>query len=164
MTSTLTRYVILSLIVTNQVIVTSAVVTNRQLLLGSVMGATLLVPYVYEYNFLTPEVIALLTAGALLATIPTRTTIVVLTTTTTTTIPTTTTGQPTCTASGYKYDPAAGCYLVVVRSISIPAAKQECIDDGGNLLLVNSKAEGVVLTAELSKKIDVTKTNSLFFF
>ncbi|XP_062581301.1 uncharacterized protein LOC134243103 [Saccostrea cucullata] len=135
MKSTLTISVILSLFVTNQVIVMSAVVTNRQLLLGSVIGATLLVPYVLEYKFLTPEWIALLTSGALLATIPRRTT--------------STSREPTCTASGYKFDPSAGCFLVVKRLISPAAAKQECINDGGSLLLVNSAAEGDVLTEEM---------------
>ncbi|XP_061179585.1 uncharacterized protein LOC133188225 [Saccostrea echinata] len=57
--------------------------------------------------------------------------------------------EPTCTTSGYKYDPSAGCFRVVKRIISTADAKQECIRDGGSLLLVNSEEEGDVLTKEL---------------
>ncbi|XP_061190261.1 uncharacterized protein LOC133198135 [Saccostrea echinata] len=135
MTSTLVKGLVLYVLVTNYVIVTTAILTINRPLLGLLIAGSVLVPYAYGNMVLTPELLALLTTGLLLVTIPTS--------------QTATLGNPTCTATGYEYNPLTGCFRVFKGLVTNTEAQQQCNGDGGRLLLVNSEAEADVLITEM---------------
>lgn len=56
-----------------------------------------------------------------------------------------------CTAPEYTTDPVMGCYRLYKESKNSADAKQQCANDGGRLLLINSAAEFTKLVSLLSK-------------
>lgn len=57
-----------------------------------------------------------------------------------------------CAVPGYTYNSLLGCYRIQNEpGLPYADAKQECVNDGGRLLLVNSAAEATELASLLSK-------------
>uniref|UniRef100_K1Q756 C-type lectin domain-containing protein n=1 Tax=Magallana gigas TaxID=29159 RepID=K1Q756_MAGGI len=59
--------------------------------------------------------------------------------------------EESCTAPGYISDPEMGCYRMYKERKTSADAKQQCANDGGRLLLINSAAEFTKLVSLLSK-------------
>eukprot|EP00105_Crassostrea_gigas_P016224 XP_011433532.1 PREDICTED: uncharacterized protein LOC105332585 [Crassostrea gigas] len=128
---------LLYIVVLNMVITTAAETTNNRILLSSVLVGTALAASVSgNYDFSYTD-LALLTTAVLVVNFPTNPPVPV---------------QDSCTAPGYTADPLLGCYRVVTSDTSFVTydqAKQECVNDGGRLLLINSEAEANALVAIL---------------
>lgn len=133
--ATMTRCLIL-LLLASHLSVLSAMTTNNRILLSSLLVGSALGLSVYgDYDF-SPSEIGLLATVLLAINHPTA--------------------QPTsvpCTAPGYTGHPLLGCYRIYSDTpVVYDTARQQCISDGGSLLLVNSAQEAQALAEQLVAK------------
>ncbi|XP_052694644.1 uncharacterized protein LOC128172947 isoform X2 [Crassostrea angulata] len=135
--ATITRCLILFLLALH-LSVLSAMTTNNRILLSSLLVGSALGLSVYgDYDF-SPSEIGLLATAFLAINHPTAQ-------------PTST--SVTCTAPGYTDHPLLGCYRIYSDTpVVYDTARQQCISDGGSLLLVNSAQEAQALAEQLGSR------------
>nr|XP_034313586.1 uncharacterized protein LOC117684663 [Crassostrea gigas]XP_034313587.1 uncharacterized protein LOC117684663 [Crassostrea gigas] len=130
------KYLIISLVISNLMITTIATTTNNRVLLSSVLVGSALAASVYGYYNFSPEELAVLTTAVLVLNFPGNQN----------------TAEVSCAVPGYTYNSLLGCYRIQNEpGLPYDDAKQECVNDGGRLLLVNSAAEATELASLLTQ-------------
>ncbi|XP_052682614.1 uncharacterized protein LOC128163141 [Crassostrea angulata] len=117
------KYVMISTVISFMIMYTVAMTTNNRVLLSGVLvGSALAASYYGDYNF-SPLELVTLTTVVLVLNFPRKV------------------SPESCTAPGYRADPVLGCYRLYTERESNTGARQQCANDGGRLLLMNSEAE-----------------------
>ncbi|XP_034326356.2 uncharacterized protein LOC128175345 [Crassostrea angulata] len=120
----LMKYVMISTVISCMMMNTVAMTTNNRVLLGGVLVASALAASNYGDYIFSPLELATLTTVVLVLNFPRKE------------------SSESCTAPGYTADTVLGCYrLYINEPKSNTDARQQCANDGGRLLLLNSEAE-----------------------
>nr|XP_034310488.1 uncharacterized protein LOC109619281 [Crassostrea gigas] len=131
----LMKYVVISTVTSYMIMNTVAMTTNNRVLLSGVLvGSALAASYYGGYTF-SPEELATLTTAVLVLNFPRKQR-----------------AEDSCTAPGYISDPVMGCYRLYKESKNSADAKQQCANDGGRLLIINSAAEFTKLVSLLNQE------------
>ncbi|XP_052684104.1 hemolymph lipopolysaccharide-binding protein-like isoform X2 [Crassostrea angulata] len=120
----LMKYVMISTLISFMMMNTVAMTTNNRVLLSGVLVASALAASHGDYIF-SPLELATLTTVVLVLNFPRKVS----------------ESSESCTAPGYTADPVLGCYRLYTEPKTNTDARQQCANDGGRLLLMNSEAE-----------------------
>eukprot|EP00105_Crassostrea_gigas_P003168 XP_011415929.2 PREDICTED: uncharacterized protein LOC105319904 isoform X1 [Crassostrea gigas] len=149
------KHVVLFLLLSHQLIMTSAVVTNNRLLLavGLATGA-ILSSYNGSYDW-SPSTLAVLTAIILVTLLPTainkdiafQSPLVPTAQALSGRLENTNTESSSCTAPGYSLHPVLGCIKLSTSTTALTPEQwvAKCAEDGGKLILINSATENQAL-------------------
>nr|XP_034310173.1 uncharacterized protein LOC117683962 [Crassostrea gigas] len=122
----LMKCVLISTVISFMIMNTVAMTTNNRVLLSGVLVSSALAASYYGDYIFSPLELATLTTVILVLNFPRKVV---------------SESQESCTAPGYTADPLLGCYRPYNELKTNTDARQQCANDGGRLLLMNSEAE-----------------------